>query len=206
MTPEGLNSLKGVLPDVQLYLSYGLTEARVGFLKPGPDGLLNKIASYPPGLQLQVVDSQDQPVAQGQTGEIVLKGRGLMKGYWGDPPAAQERLRSRGLRTGDMGRVECGGDVALLGRLDDVLKVAGYKISPLEVERTLNRHPAVRESVVAGLPGPGGVLEQEIHPLLVVRADAAPRASQLFAFSPPTLGAPQVPAPGHPLSSLPPTP
>src|SRR2546425_11864507 len=110
MTPERLNSLKRRLPDVQLYLSYGLTEARVGFLEPGPDGLLNRIASQSPGLQLRVVDSQNRPVAQGQAGEIVLKGRGLMKGYWGDPPAAQERLRSR-LRTGDMGRVECGGEV-----------------------------------------------------------------------------------------------
>jgi long-chain acyl-CoA synthetase len=206
MTPEGLNSLKGLLPDVQLYLSYGLTEARVGFLKPGPDGLLNKIASYSPGLQLQVVDSQDQPVAQGQTGEIVLRGRGLMKGYWGDPPAAQERLRSRGLRTGDMGRVECGGEVALLGRLDDVLKVAGHKISPLEVERTLNRHPAVRESVVAGLPDPGGIMEQELHAFVVLRTDAASSASELLAYCRQSLEPHKVPARIHLLASLPKSP
>src|SRR3989442_1206425 len=206
MAPERLNSLRELLPSVRIHLSYGLTEARVGFLKPGPDGLLNRIASHSPELQLQVVDGQGQPVAQGQAGEIVLKGRGLMKGYWGDPSAAQERVRSRGLRTGDIGRVEGEGEVALLGRMDDVLKVAGHKISPREVEVTLNRHPAVRESAVLGLPDPRGILEQELHAFVVLRKDVASSASQLLAHCRQSLEPHKVPARIHFRTSLPKSP
>jgi acyl-coenzyme A synthetase/AMP-(fatty) acid ligase len=127
------------------------------------------------------VDSQGQPVAREQTGEIVLKGQGLMKGYFGEPEAAQERLRSQGFRTRDMGRVDASGEIALLGRLDDILKIAGHKINPLEVEATLNHHPAVAESAVLGLPDPRGILELELHAFVVLRKSTAPTSSELLA-------------------------
>ena len=71
-----------------------------------------------------------------------------MKGYWGQSESEQEALKTHGLRTGDMAQIDDDGEVALLGRLEDILKVGGHKVSPLEVEMALNRHPRVAESAV----------------------------------------------------------
>lgn len=206
MAPEQLASLGELLPTTPSHLPYGLTEARVGFLSRGPDGVFNRIESRSPGLEIEVVDGQGQPVAPGQTGEIVLKGRGLMRGYWGDSDAAQEKLKSQGFRTGDLGQVEEIGKIALLGRLDGVLKVGGRKVNPFEVEMTLKRHPAVAESVVVGQPDPRGVLEQELHAFVVLKKVATVKASDLLVHCRQFLEPYKIPARIHFRASLPKSP
>jgi long-chain acyl-CoA synthetase len=181
MSPERLRALQAILPHTQIHLTYGLTEGRVGYLKPGPNGVFNRLASSNDGLQVQVVDGPGQPVAHGETGEILLRGSGLLKGYWGDSPEALTRITNDGFRTGDMGLMEASGDVQLMGRMDDILKVGGHKVNPREVEAVLQRHPNVAEAVLVGLADPQKIMEVRLHAFVVPRKDTAPTAAELVA-------------------------
>ncbi|MBI4580888.1 MAG: AMP-binding protein [Planctomycetes bacterium] len=169
MSPERLNALRQLLPTTPVHLPYGLTEARVGFLERGEEGRLNRISGVSPGLELRVVNGDGRPAGKGETGEIVLRGRGLMKGYWGHPADERARLEVDGFHSGDLARVNSRGDVELLGRMDDVLKIGGRKVIPHEVEAALNSHPAVGESAVVGRPDPKGVFELELHAFVVLK-------------------------------------
>ena len=167
MAPERLARLRELLPTTTVHFAYGLTEARVGYLGPNKQGLFNRIDAVAPGLEVQVVDQHDNPVPRGGRGEILLKGRGLAKGYWGDAEPEMEARRGQGFHTGDVGRLDESGAVELLGRLDDVLKVGGRKVNPLEVELALDRHPKVAESVVVGRTEGNGIFECELHAFVV---------------------------------------
>jgi excisionase family DNA binding protein len=203
LVPQRLQQLRKLLPSTPIHVPYGLTEARVGFLKAGPDGLLNQISKVSPGLEVRVVDIKGHPVQTGQTGEIVLKGRGLMKGYWNKPPAEQDGLHDAWFHSGDMGRLTNLGEIALLGRIDDVIKVGGRKVNPLEVEAILNNHSGVVESAVARLPDPQGILEQELHAFVVLKKDAAASESELLAHCRQHLEPYKIPARIHVRLSLP---
>src|SRR5207247_1086113 len=89
---------------------------------------------------------QGQPVAPGETGEILLRGCGLLKGYLGDSQEALTSIRNNGFRTGDMGMMEANGDIQLMGRMDDILKVGGDKINPREVEEVVQRQLVTQET------------------------------------------------------------
>jgi long-chain acyl-CoA synthetase len=167
--PERFEELRRLLPNTAIHLPYGLTEARVGFLKPGADGLLNRIAKVATGLHLEVIDELGIPVAKGVAGEIHLKGRGLMKGYRGQSAAEMAALSEHGFRTGDMAMIDKKGDVALLGRLDDMLKVGGHKVNPSEVEAVLKQHHSVAECAVVGMADPKAIFETQLHAFVVPR-------------------------------------
>ncbi len=204
MPPDRLKRLRELLPATTMLLPYGLTEARVGFLKVGEDGLLNQIAAVAHGLELQIVDSQGQPVKHGESGEIRLKGRGLMKGYWGQSDHEHARIAAEGFRTGDMGRINRNGQPELLGRLDDVLKVGGRKVIPQEVEMVLNRQPDVAESAVVGLPDPAGIFEHTLHAFVVLKRAFEPAVEKrILAHCREHLEPHKVPAHVHFRKSLP---
>ena len=201
LAPERLRGLRDLLPTTPIHLPYGLTEARVGFLQAGPDRRLNRISRLSPGLELKVVDTDGQPVAKGQTGEIGLRGTGLMKGYWHRPES--EHLESGWFRTGDMGRLDENGEVALLGRIDQILKIGGRKVNPFEVELALNRHPAVAESAAVGLPDQQGIMEQELHAFVVPQKNRNPSVVELLAHCRQVLEPYKIPVRIHFLTSLP---
>lgn len=205
MSPERLKALEALLPRADIHLTYGLTEGRVGYLKPGPKGVFDRLASSNHGLQIHVIDTQGQPVARGETGEILLRGSGLLKGYWGDSPEAIARIRNQGFRTGDMGLLDPNGDVQLMGRIDDILKVGGHKINPREVEAVLGRHPSVAEAALVGLADPLKILELELHAFVVPRAGTAPIDAELIAHCRQHLEPYKVPAKIHFRASLPKT-
>ena len=206
MSPERLNALQAILPDTRILLTYGLTEGRVGYLKAGPNGVFNRIPSLNDGLQVQVIDSQGQPVAPGETGEILLTGSGLLKGYWGDSPEAIANIKNNGFRTGDMGLMEANGDVQLMGRMDDILKVGGHKINPREVEAVLQRHPSVAEAVLVGLADPRKIMEARLHAFIVLRTETAPTNEEFVAHCRKHLEPYKVPAAFHFRDSFPKTP
>jgi excisionase family DNA binding protein len=174
IAPERFRRLREVLPTTALHLPYGLTEARVAYLTRGSEGLINRIASVSPGLELAVVDEFGAPVGPGGTGEIRLRGVGLMKGYWGRTDEEHAALARDGFRTGDGARVDGDGAIELLGRLDDMLKIGGRKVNPAEVEMALNRHPGVALSAVIGLPDPAGIFENQLHAFVVPKDRVRP--------------------------------
>jgi acetyl-CoA synthetase len=137
---------------------YGQTEANllvgnsitVDELRPGSMGL-----PYP-GHEVVVLDEDGQPLGPGQVGEIALKTPDpvAFQGYWQDPEATAAKFTGPYLRTGDLAEVDEDGYFWFKSRQDDLIKAAGYRISPFEVEEALLLHPDVAMAAVVGLPDP----------------------------------------------------
>ncbi len=179
---ERLNQLKAILPKAKIHLTYGLTEGRVGYLMPGPNGILDRLESSSYGLEIKVVDGNGFPVHAGESGEILISGSGLFHGYWGDPAETQAALKKHGFRTGDMGRVDENGKIQLMGRLDDMLKVGGHKIHPREIEAVLQRHPSVAEAVVAGCSAPAKKTNSALRAFVIPKKGLIVSEKELLAY------------------------
>ncbi|GGN88662.1 AMP-binding protein [Haloarcula pellucida] len=137
--------------------AYGQTEANAlagesnGVYPAAPDGLGRPY----PGHEIVVVDEDGAPVPTGEGGEIavVRPDPVVMQEYVDDPAATAAVLDDDLLRTGDIGRFD-DGVLTHLGRADDLVLTAGYRVSPLEVESALEAHPAVSAALVRGEPDP----------------------------------------------------
>ena len=109
-------------------------------------------------VQLLLLNDSRQPVAVGEPGEIFLGGAGVARGYRNRPDLTAERFvtipanaggpETRFFKTGDLGKILPSGEIAFLGRLDDQVKVRGYRIEPNEISAALNQHPSVAQSIV----------------------------------------------------------
>jgi long-chain acyl-CoA synthetase len=104
------------------------------------------------GVEMRVVDEDDNEVAQGEVGEIVIRGHNIMKGYWQRPEATEEAMRSGWFHSGDMARVDEDGYFFIVDRKKDLIIRGGYNVYPREVEEVLYEHPKVREAAVVGVP------------------------------------------------------
>ncbi len=167
ISPARLRALRTLLPRATVHIPYGMTEARIGFLEPDGSSSERRLLAHDPGLQLEVLDEDGQPVHEG-VGELVLRGPALTRGYWHQREDASERLQREGLRTRDLMRVDPDGRLCLVGRLDDVVSVGGEKVFPLEVEFALRSHPAVHDARVTGVPDPRGVRGQLVRAEVVL--------------------------------------
>jgi long-chain acyl-CoA synthetase len=120
------------------------------------------------GVTISIRDENDQPVLQGQEGEICAKGEILMQGYWQDPIATQLAIRDGWLYTGDLGRTDADGFVYITGRKKDLIIKGGENIAPRALEDVLYEHPAVAEAAIIGLPDP--LYGEDICAVVVLRA------------------------------------
>ena len=132
---------------------YGMTEIGMALSNPLHGRRLPGSVGTPlPGVDVQLTGEDGKPVAPGTSGEIEVRGPGVFAGYWGRPEATQEAFRGDWFRTGDTAVLE-EGSYRILGRTKiDILKTGGHKVSALEIEEALRRHPAVAECAVVGLP------------------------------------------------------
>ena len=103
-------------------------------------------------VEVAVVDDDDRSLPAGEVGEVVVRGDVVMAGYWQQPEATAEALRSGWLHTGDVGSFDDEGYLALRDRSKDLIISGGMNIYPREVEEALLRHPGVREAAVVGRP------------------------------------------------------
>jgi long-chain acyl-CoA synthetase len=141
------------------------TAAGRGSGKPGSIG--TPIA----GVQMRVVDDARAEVAQGDVGEIAIRGHNVMKGYWRRPEATAEAIDADGwFYTGDMGRVDEDGCYFIVDRKKELIIRGGYNVYPREIEEVLYEHPAVLEAAVVGLPHPE--LGEEVGAAVALRAGA----------------------------------
>ena len=106
------------------------------------------------GFELKIFDDQDKELPAGQQGEIVIRGEGVMQGYWNRPDESAHALRGGWLHTGDVGRMDADGYVFITDRVKDMINVSGFKVWPAEVENYLYQIPQIKEVAVFGLPDP----------------------------------------------------
>ncbi|MYD03413.1 MAG: AMP-binding protein [Acidimicrobiia bacterium] len=161
---------------------YGLTEVNhlVGgceALWPGRPGWMGR--PYP-GREVAVLDDDAHPIEAGAIGEIAVRPGDPthMREYWGNPDATAAMRRNGWVMTGDQATVNEDGYIRFLGRDDDMIASAGYRIGPAEVEEALVRHPKVAE--VAVIPSPDPVRGQVVK-ALVVPAEGAHADDSLVA-------------------------
>jgi acyl-CoA ligase (AMP-forming) (exosortase A-associated) len=191
MPRTALSALRRLLPQADIYLMYGLTEAfRSTYLPPSelerrPDSIGRAI----PNAEVMVVRPDGSPCDPDEPGELVHRGALVALGYWNDAARTAERFRPAPGRegglplpeiavwSGDTVRMDAEGFLYYVGRSDDMIKVSGYRVSPSEVEEALHASGLVEEAVAFGVPHPA--LGQAIVLLAVARGPGLEAADLL---------------------------
>jgi long-chain acyl-CoA synthetase len=154
------------------------------------------------GGEAAVVDGALMPVAHGTTGEFVVRGPNVMRGYYKDDEATRATLTPDGwLRTGDLGYRDADGFFFVTGRIKELIIKGGENIAPREIDEVLLTHPAVLEAAAVGIPDRH--YGQEILACVVLRNSVACSATELGAFCAERLGRYKTPSVFRFVDSLP---
>lgn len=198
--------LRTLLPQAEIYLMYGLTEAfRSTYLPPSElDRRPDSIGRAIPNAEVMVVRPDGTPCEPGEPGELVHRGALVALGYWNDAARTAERFRPAPGReaglplpemavwSGDTVKMDAEGFLYYIGRADDMIKVSGYRVSPTEVEEVVHAAGGVLEVAAVGLPHPA--LGQSIAVVAVALEQAPASAEQIMATCRRLLPAYMVPA------------
>jgi crotonobetaine/carnitine-CoA ligase len=137
---------------------YGITET--GFVARVPLACAEEMVGSGslgipvPEMELRLLDADGREVAEGETGEFVLRAPGLMRGYLNRPDATAAALRDGWFRTGDLGRRDARGFYSFVGRTKDMIRRGGENVAAAEVEAVLRAHPKVLDAAVLAVPDP----------------------------------------------------
>ncbi len=188
----------------QLWNLYGPTETTIWSLREQLTAGAPILAGLPlENTQLFVLDEAGLPVGAGVPGELYISGEGVAVGYWNRPELTAQRfveINPEGMlpapvrcyRTGDLVRQRGDGRVEFLGRLDEQVKVRGYRIETGEIEHALRQHPNIGDVAVVARPGPDG--EKELIACLCPAANEKPDVQELRGWLKGRLPAYMVPA------------
>ncbi|MBS0240823.1 MAG: AMP-binding protein [Proteobacteria bacterium] len=165
---------------------YGATETGVVTMtKPGDERRAGSCGKpNERTFEVMIADANDEPVAPGDVGEILVRPRqpfAMLTAYYNAPDATAEAFRNLWFHTGDNARADDDGYYYFVDRKKDAIRRRGENISSSEVEAVLNRHPAVLECAVIAAPSELG--EDEVKAVVVVREGATATAEQLWAFA-----------------------
>ncbi len=178
ITEETLRRALEVLP-CRLWQGYGQTEATqtVCLMTPGMHdealarpALLRSCGRPAVGVQVRVADTTLRAVCAGESGELILRGPTVMKGYWNRPAETAEALAGGWLHTGDVATVDADGFVYILDRKKDMIITGGENVYSVEVENALASHPAVADVGVIGVPDE--TWGERVHAVVVLRPGA----------------------------------
>lgn len=140
----------------RLYVTYGATELG-GITICLPEHVTDKretIGRPLPCMALQIVDAADQPVRQGEIGQIRLKSSGMAEGYVRNEDASHHAFRNGWYYTCDMARIDADGHVVMMGQKENIMILNGIPIYPAEIERVLESFPQVMEAACIPLKSP----------------------------------------------------
>ena len=134
--------------------AYGMTEATHQMCaNPLPPAVAKpRSVGVPTGIELAVLDRENRPLVPGERGEVSIKGPTMIDGYENNPDANAAAFTDGWFRTGDEGYVDNDGYLFLTGRLKEQINRGGEKVSPLEVDEALLRHPSVAQAVTFAVP------------------------------------------------------
>lgn len=160
LPPAHILRIRDKFPGVRLYSMYGLTETkRTLYLPPEElDRRPDSVGIAIPGTEVWVEDETGQRLGPNETGELVVRGRHVMRGYWAAREATERRYRpgpipgERLCYTGDLFRMDEQGFFYFVARKDDIIKSRGEKVAPKEIENVLYKLNGVREAAAVGVP------------------------------------------------------
>jgi long-chain acyl-CoA synthetase len=185
--------------------TYGLSEGMtVASDVPGRPRKPGSVGLPLPGVELRIVDGEDNEVVQGELGELVVRSPTMMKGYHKRPDATAEVLRHGWLHTGDIGYVDEDGYLFVVSRKDDAILRGGHNIYPREIEEVLYGHPAIAEAAVLGMPDPD--LGKEVKAFVTLKDGYQISEEDIIAFCRERLAAYKYPRHIEILSTMPKSP
>ncbi|MEU5278474.1 4-coumarate--CoA ligase family protein [Streptomyces asoensis] len=162
--------------------AYGMTELSPGThivpldaMRDAPAGTVGKLIA---GTQMRIVSLDDpgKDLGVDETGEILIRGPQVMKGYLGRPDATADMIDTDGwLHTGDVGRVDADGWLFVVDRVKELIKYKGFQVAPAELEALLLTHPGIADAAVIGVYNDEG---NEVPHAYVVRQPTAPGLSE----------------------------
>ncbi len=154
MAPETIDWVRRAFRPAQLFVMYGQTEAtaRLAYLPPErAEEKRGSIGVPIPGVELRVVDEAGRELPAGEVGHLVARGANVTQGYLDDPAETAAILHDGWLWTGDLALRDADGFLFHRGRAKEILKIGGHRVSPVEIEQVVARHPAVAEAAVVGV-------------------------------------------------------
>ena len=132
------------------------------------------------GVDIKVVDPQDQEVARGEKGEIVIRGHNVMKGYLNRPDATADAIRNGWFHSGDIGYMDEDGYIFIVDRVKDMIIRGGYNVYPRELEETLLEHPAISLAAVVGIPD--AQYGEEVKAFIILNEGARATEAELISW------------------------
>jgi len=153
--PSLIQEWKRLFPHHQYDTNYGLTESTgPGCVHLGIENMHKVGAIGKPGFdwEARICDDSLRPVKQGEAGELLVRGPGVMKAYYGNPEETEKALVDGWLLTGDIVREDSDGFLWLVDRKKDIIITGGENIYPVEIEDYLQTHPDIQDAAVIGLP------------------------------------------------------
>ncbi len=152
-SPALLRRFQKVAPGACLSNGWGMTEtAAPNCLLTSGIEKIQSIGKFSPWIKAKIVDEQNRELESGQRGELLVKGEAVMSGYYREPQLTEQVLTEDGwLRTGDIAYFDEQGLFYIVGRIKDMIKVAGEIVIAAEVEQRIYKHPKVKEAAVIGV-------------------------------------------------------
>lgn len=169
---------------VPWYEGFGMTEtgSDIGVTPEIHDELVGtgSIGLPRPNREVRIVDERDRPVPRGTPGELVLRGTGMMDGYYKNAEATAEIFRNGWLHTGDRAYMDERGFVFYIGRIKEMIRRSGENISSTEVEDVIKLHPDVK--LVACIPREDEIRGEEILAFIVPKGEMSDDRSELLSL------------------------
>jgi acyl-CoA synthetase (AMP-forming)/AMP-acid ligase II len=153
--PQLQQAVAARFPGATVGQGYGLTETTAAIPVPARGGMVpGSVGRRAPGTEARLVDpGTGRDTGRGEPGELWARGPQVMVGYLGRPAATAEVLGADGwLRTGDLARVDADGNIFIVDRLKELIKVNAFQVAPAEIEALLARHPQVADAAVIPRP------------------------------------------------------
>jgi long-chain acyl-CoA synthetase len=166
----------------RIHEGYGLTEATTVVSAHRLSGVrkLGSVGQPIPGVAVKIHDDADRELPRGEVGEVCVRGRNVMLGYYRMPEETAKVIKNGWLHTGDVGRLDEDGYLYIVERKKDLIIRGGFNVFPRDVEEVLYAHPKVAEAAVVGMKDP--LMGEEVLAFVVLRPDAEARAEEVIAF------------------------
>ncbi|WP_227999801.1 AMP-binding protein [Nocardia australiensis] len=156
--PSLFRDMRDVLGIDTIAQAYGLTECVVATQSrpnENPEHMATTTGPAIPGIEICVVDNDGAELPVGDDGEVLLRGRYVMVGYFENPEATQAAIDNAGwLHTGDVGHIDEHGCLTITDRVKDMYIAGGFNVYPAEIESVLHEHPSVHDCAVIGIDDP----------------------------------------------------
>lgn len=189
LPPQHITQLQKIFSKTKIYSMYGLTECkRVSYLPP--DELKKRPASVGiamPNTEVYIVDENGNKITQaGEIGELIVRGANVMRGYWNLPEETEKVYRpgpipgEKVLYTGDYFKMDEEGFLYFVSRMDNMIKTAGERVSPKEIENVLYNLKGVNEAAIIGIDDE--ILGQAIKAFVSLKEDSELTTADILRF------------------------